>query len=495
MNALISFLLLLITIVPIVILWKLTIDAHKAALRLRAAMLGATLVHECILVAFPIGYSVLTGFVLEQEMLLRATSLDLFFVMIGEGIYVSLFALGLRLKPRFLTGQTSILRPPDPRIQRLFLFFLIGIGFYIQFDQFMNPLRTLHESIEYAEGFYYSDISGMLLTWFRSFFQLTSLVACALVVISLDGQAKYLKVFRLLAGGALLFYSLTGITAGIRGRLVTAGVLLGLFAYIKNRKKALFLSVVLILLIIPVFTFMGGPFRSIFFSTAEMGGDRLDLARIFAEEVHKRLLFDSKDSVGRYSFIYKAAERAQAPRNSTVLFKLYDDGEGAGLRPLTAALYVFIPKMLWPNKRPAGSISESTFDSAVRLVRSVGYGSPFFQTGPYLASAHAYWEGGCLMIVFTGFISGMIWNILFAWYERSRKVVSIIFVVTLSAGVLANGFLTIFQPLYDIICVFWIVLLPVFLFSKALEVTLSARDKMFARYRRKRTGTDLLYKS
>ena len=479
----ISLSVLLLSIVPLGILGFLTKIAYQRGLRLRTAILGITFVHELLLVVFPVWYSVFTEYYFERKMLTQFSDNDFLAVITGEVIFVTLFAIGIQIGRKNIVQRRQTATLSSER-EQAFLFVLIGIGFFIHLFQFLGPLTSFDSAIAHSKGSYYSGTIGMLTSWFKGFFQTSSLVASALVLVDSKGK-KYPLILRFMAFSCLAFISLVGLSVGIRGRIVVVALLLAVTGFVKKRKAPIYVGVALIGIMMPLFIFLGGPFRSIYYSQVDQGNSRVGLLRTLTEEVNNIIKGEDVHQLSDRSFVNSFAERAQATRNSMVLYRLHEDGFGAGFRPLAASFVLPIPRVIWPGKGVAGSSNSSTYGAATYMVRRLGYGAPLYNMGPYLASAQAYWEGGWLWLIFSGFVTGLIWNVILRWYAKSGKAICIIIALIFVSGVLANGFLTAFQPLFEFVRLFWAAVFPTMMLSKGADVMLAIKrgfTKVYPQY-------------
>jgi hypothetical protein len=253
----------------------------------------------------------------------------------------------------------------------------------------------------------------------------------------------------------LAVLALDGLSSGTRGRLTWIVSLLVIVGYLLKRRKPIYVGVGAVLLVLPLFVFLGGGFRSIYFTQLE-GASRVEaLSRLF-ESVRTGEIKDPESE----EFVAALARRAQGPRNSISLYELYDTGQSAGFKPLSSALYVPVPRVFWPDKRPAGSIDETNYGAAIYLAVRITYGTPIQTMGPILASAHAYWEWGWLGVLVSGVITGLFWNVLLTLCERSARPLHLIVVLSFSAALLIDGFLTTLYPLYAFAGIFWLSVFP-----------------------------------
>jgi len=148
------------------------------------------------------------------------------------------------------------------------------------------------------------------------------------------------------------------------------------------------------------------------------------------------------------------------PRNSAVLYQGWDDGRGAGWGASLSALVYPLPRALWAAKPPAGSIDSTPYGAAMFKVMSIGHGAPYYVMGPYLASAHAYWEGGIAGLLASGFATGGLWALFIALSRKVTLPLATTFLMTFASSLLIDGLYTAFVPLFSIIrSGYWIILM------------------------------------
>jgi hypothetical protein len=449
-----SLALLVFSIIPLVVLGILLRAAYRAGSALRTVILGATFFHESALVVFPIWYSVFTGFNLERE--INTSPDSLLEIMVGEAIFVALFGLSMSFGTRTRTVKRwrTDLSWEGNHKERVLIVLLSSIGVLINLLGFLKPVESYEEFTHHADVVISSSWSVIVWDWTQGAFYFPSLIAAALLVVG----PKVPRVLRLVGATSLALLALQGLSSGVRGRLTWVVSLLVIIGYLMNRRKPIYVGVGILLLVLPLFTFLGGDFRVIYYSQLE-GDSRVQALNRIVKSVETG---ESKDPESE-GLVANLAERAQGPRNSIILHELYDTGQSAGFRPLISALYLPIPRVLWPDKRPAGSIDMTNFGSAVYLVRRIGYGAPIYNMGPVLSSAHAYWEWGWLGVLLSGFITGLFWNGLLTLCDGSARPLNLIVVLTFSAALLIDGFLTALNPLYAIVRSFWLGVVPTLL--------------------------------
>lgn len=446
-----SLLLFIVTLVPPLILYGLYKRTSKAGLRLGALALGATLIHEILLIALPTFYSISEGYQLENDMIATVNAEDLLRVMIGESVFMALFALGLIVKLPSIGLRTSLFISPviPARVERNFTITMILIGCLLYVSILIFPGGTDEKSS--GGGL------GQLHFWLKAVFWYTPLITCAFVVTKKNSFRDDL-VLACLALLPIVSLFLIGISTGVRGRIIWGISLLILGGVYNGRHKLIGVSVALAVLMVPIFSILG----SADIRDSSMSGTS-------QVEVVGKLYELGKENVADVGaltdvFMYSYAWRAQGVRNSVTLYQDYEHG-GGGFNSYLSAIFVPVPRFLWDKKPMIGSQDHTEIGSAMYKVMDMAYGAPD-QMGPMLASAHSYWEGGIIWLLCAGFITGVMWNIIFRITSRLPFVMATIFIFTFAAAQMVDGLLTMMIPLFTAINVCWMSLLPVFLIYK-----------------------------
>jgi len=379
---------------------------------------------------------------------ISVSSTDLLEVMVGESIYVLMFCLALMFglgmrKPRKkrdinIFHDSSII----PKAEYHFLGFLIVLG-GIFFGLQLIMIGAVIENSVLAQVYDWSA---------GAFFSFTPLVASAILITKKQSFKKYplLSKFALIC---LISLVIIGILTGARGRIMWVAFLIAITGYLNSERKYLIISVVLLFIFLPLFSFLGGQ-KNLVAHSILTGGRPSDLLQIIFEERIDISIVTEQN----VSFLDSFAERAQGPRNSVVLYNLYDKGAGADPSIYLGAILFPVPRFFWSEKPIPGSLDGKDENSAVHKVMDIGYNLSYM--GPLLASAHAYWEGGWIAVFSYGFITGLLWSFIFAFCERLPKNIAIIIALSFAASLLIDGFLTAFYPLYSFILIFWKWVMP-----------------------------------
>src|SRR3989442_241844 len=260
--------------IPLVILGLLFLQALRSGDSVRAAVLGLTLFHESVLVAFPIAYSVATGFVLEGEMTGHVGPGTLVRVMLGETLFVTAFALGmLRLDEE--RSPAPVARPFAAPGDRALLYLLAGSGVIIYSAQLLGGTETLATATSHADIAVPTSGASLLARWLAGALGFSSLVAATLLMLDPDEP----RAGRLMGAVALLLVALEGISGGIRGRATWVISLVMTFGFLKGRRAAIYGALTLMAVFLPLVGYLGGEYRSVYFN--ELAGfSRLEALKV-----------------------------------------------------------------------------------------------------------------------------------------------------------------------------------------------------------------------
>lgn len=441
--------ILFVSLIPLLILLGLFVWSWRRGLLLRTIILGATLIHELLAVVFPVWYSVFTDFKLEGNMKASVGAEDLLRVLTGESIFVLMFALAFvigwpRSKPQggrlidAASGHNQAMR------ERIVLNILIVTGCLIYVREIIQPSVAL----QVGSG----GMVEQVFRWFQAVFSFTPLAACALILTRRRALFAYpLQV--LLAAIPLLALLVIGFTTGLRGRIMWTISLLVITGILNHQRKFITLGVAIGIVMIPLFAFLGGTYH------LSQEGNMIEPARLYEEG--KSRVKEGLKNMGD-ELLYAMAWRAQGPRNSVVLYQQFNSGADAGFTTYLGSIFFPIPRLVWPRKPGAGSTDGTLSSSAIYLVMELAYGYEAGACmGPSLASAHAYWEGGWGWLIAAGFITGLLWNIIFKLCRRLPEAMAAVVVFAFAAALLIDGMLTMLHPLYAVIIAWWQWVLPV----------------------------------
>jgi hypothetical protein len=398
-------------------------------------------------------------------MAISISTSDLIKVMLGESIYVLMFSLVLM----FGLGMSKSWRKKEnnvscgsfiiPKTEYHLLGFLTILGGFL----FASQVFMLGTGIENRMVAKFYDWST------GAFFSITPLIASAILITKKQSFRKYplLSIFALIC---LISVVLIGLLMGLRGRIMWVASFIAIAGYFNSRKKYLFTSVLLLVVFLPLFSFLGTQqFRSMVAETLYVSGGRtLDLIKLFFEQ-RKAIVGENNQNV---TFLDSFAQRAQGPRNSVVLYKLYEEGSGADLSIYSGSVFFPVPRFFWPEKPIPGSWDGNSENSAVYIVVNIGHNLPYM--GSLLASAHAYWEGGWFAVILYGLLTGLLWFWIFVFCSKLPKHLAWIIALSFTASLLIDGFLTALYPLYTYILIAWKYVMPILVLYGALKFFKSA---------------------
>ena len=414
---------------------------------LRTIVAGLTFIHETALIALPAWYSCFTGFQLEAG--IGVTPEQLLTVYAGEALFVLLFTAVL-----LVTGQ-------DKRAARTRGFekhnglvngLVIGAA-VLYVGRLFSPVFTPQDVAHHYQIVVKSTIWDSVLDWAMTLVQWPGLAAAALVAA--DRSAK--RLMRIVAasvlGGELVF----AMMHGFRGGVVWVVSMIAIGGFYENRKRLLLTAGALTLFLIPLFPWLHSTMRYASIG-APIGTSRIEMIPFLIRGITNPETIASGADAS--NFLESWAIRAEGARNSTALYALHDSGEAASYRPILGAAVLPVPRMWWNTKPVAGSTDTTNLGSAIYRVQQSKPNSAFYDMGPILASAHAYWEGGWLWLVAAPLLSGWMWRWLFRWAERARLRSVDLIVLTFTTALPIDGFFGGINPVFAYIRILWITLLP-----------------------------------
>lgn len=431
---------------------------------LAATLVGATGLHEALLFAVPLIYSGLVDLRFERPMVIPVGEEELTRVALIEVAYVAIFVLTLIACVR--SGRPGRRRPAFQNTHRAswvswFLSALVLFGLLQLSRSLGQPVPTFEEVTHHADVVVRTGLLDNLLAWAAGAYLMPAFAAAGLLVS--DPSAS--RSARL---GAVLLLALlvaVGIGEGVRGRVVWAASFLALGALLKGRVRVVGFAAVMMALLVPISTFLAGPLRSVYLNEL-VGSSRWDILRFALKEGYQ----ENADAHGeREPFGTNALRRAQGPRNSVVLLNLYDEGKAAGIRPLLGAVILPLPRMIWPEKPPAGSIGETNQGEAMYLVRRLGWDAPDYNMGPFLASAHAYWEAGVTGVILAAIGTALLWGLLLRFVRRLPGDAGAVLALTLLSALPIDGLFTMLVPGWVLVARFWSSLLLLGLLAMGLR--------------------------
>ncbi len=395
----------------------------------------------------PILVSFVEGFAFEAD--LRITPWDLFTTCVLHAIYVLCFLfafLTLRDKP---VDRIRFLRANDGCDARVLVF--VAIGTYVTVRKLIapDPFQTYEQLAGIARAG--TTLYDVLTTYLQTMFEWTSTVAAVIFLTLYRG--RWHRTLKIAVVVYCILYLVRSLTLGLRGGLFIF-LMLGLFfAYVQSGRIRAVYALVIGFCALSMFSYLGGPYREQLYSLADLG--TLDRLQVMVDGMTRsRATNEASGIAGTIDGLY---HRLEASRDSVSLVRLFNAGHGVSLTPTTSALTAFIPARLGATPYYVTSSTADVFGTAMHVVRRETYGAS--DMGPYLASAHQYWEGGILYLVFGGLLCGWIWRAAVRWCIHSgTSTASLLLLGSLLDA--HHGELSVTAPVALFIRLFWYQLVP-----------------------------------
>ena len=424
----------------------LLVSSLRACLRrheiMTSMILGYTLVHETILVTAPNYFALASSYRFEKEMTTVVEPGDLARVMFGEMVFMCCFLFAFMRCGRGRPHRTPEGRRPLKRSDLLALVIIsvIAIGGYgVALSQ---PVVSLAESALHAEFKVYRSVSEMLGMWLFTAVQIPAIFCASILLVA----RRVPTAARLLGISLHVCLVLLGVLGGSRGRITwSLCAVVGIAIAYGSRRVAIY-GLAILFLTVSGFSFLGNGFYRWFLLDKLKGQSQFSALSFAVDEFRDDPLTDEGSG-----FIPSLMSRAMGSRNSVVLYNLWDEGSGATYRPILSALVFPIPRALWQDKPPVGSIDSSPYGGAMFTVMRLGHGAPWYVMGPFLPSAHAYWEAGPFGVVLAGFLTGLIWATIVRFSGKLSLPVAIVVIMTFMSSLLIDGLYTANVPLFGLI--------------------------------------------
>jgi len=453
--------------IPVVILGLLLSRAYRDGQRVRIIVYGLTFIHETALIAFPGWYSCFTGFQLESG--IGVTPDQLLTVYSGEALFITLFGLVLLLSGRRSPGKLREARENRSLSERILLYGLVGGAAILYVGRLFSPVFTPQDVAQHYQITIQANLWDSLVSWAITLVQWPGLVAAAL----LAADKSTPRLVRLLAASVLTGELVFAMLHGLRGGVVWVVSMIIVGGLYEGRKPVLAIAGLLTLFLVPLFPWLHSTMRYASLA-APVGTSRIRMIPFLISGITDPNMVAGGDD-GESGFVNSWAIRAEGARNSTTLYALYDRGEGASSGPILGALVLLVPRMWWVEKPVAGSTDTTNLGAAIYRVQQTKPNSAFYDMGPILASAHAYWEGGWLWLVAAPLLSAWMWRGLFDWGERAGQRSVDVIVLTFLTALPIDGFFGAINPIFAYVRILWITLVPLGLLAIALKTLARAR--------------------
>lgn len=477
------------SLIPLLILVGLTMYFYRCNMSIYAVVIGLSSVYELFLVTYPFWYSVLISYKLEGT-IFQATPEELVIVSVGHCVFIFMFVVGLFLRKR------NYWKPPIDNItvspQTKIFFKIIIIAGMIGFIREINDTLTMRSILHGGHIVYLANSTSILGIVRRLFKMITENLALpsAIVASMVIVDSAYPKNMRVMGMALLITLNILGIVGAIRGRLLWGLSLLMSFAILKKRKKIVAILVILSILSLPVLHLLGGSFRRAVHGNLLNAG-AIERVLFLKNEIFMRLLGEGTPTEQR-SLLEEINRRALGPRDSIILYELYDAGEGAGPMPLLSSIFYPVLRMICPEKGYPGSSDGTIYGTAMFIVMRKGFGL-FENIGPYLPSAHAYWEGGWIWLILVGLCTGLFWNFVLNWYSKSSQSIKEIILFVFLGANLTDGLFTVIQPLPKLVLRLWSPILLLVLLSGFVKFMVNFRKKYIRHLRNGALGNRGIY--
>jgi hypothetical protein len=446
MDAFTALLIAACAAVPVLALGLLLHRSWRTGDRLRTIVIGLTFIHETSLIALPAWYSCFTGFELEAG--IGVTPDQLLTVYAGEALFVLLFAAVLA------PGRNRVAaRGQTPERDRILVCGLVIGAAFLYIGRLFSPVFTAQDVAQHYQIAVKATIWDALLDWGMTLVQWPGLMAAG--VAAADRSVS--RPVRALAFSVLASELIFAMLHGFRGGVVWVVSTVAIGGYYGGRKRLLLAAGGLTLFLIPLFPWLHSTMRYASIG-APLGTSRIEMIPFLLRGItDPNTIASGADAVG---FLESWAVRAEGARNSTALYALYDRGEAASYMPVLGAAVLPVPRMWWSAKPVAGSTDTTNLGAAIYRVQQSKPNSAFYDMGPILASAHAYWEGGWIWLTAAPLLSAWMWRLLFAWASRARRQSVDIIVLTFTTALPIDGFFGGINPVFAYVRILWITLLP-----------------------------------
>jgi hypothetical protein len=314
-----------------------------------------------------------------------------------------------------------------------------------------------------------NSLLDLVTIYLRTMFEWTALVTAVLFLFTSNGS----KLIRISVMIFCIGVVLRQLALGLRGGVFIMSILVLFISYIKTNKINFRFVIPAVVLLIPVFSFLGGSFRENITSGFLVEAEMFERLKIIATR-----MFNSEKNINKEekSFSESIYSRLEATRNSVSLIEAYDNGFGVGFKPLLSSVTALVPQQVTGVKKYAASSTDNAFGTAMYFVREKTYG--FTDMGPFLTSGHEYWEGGPFYLVFSAFLVGMIWRKVTSWcVSRGNDTMSLIILISLLDA--HHGEMSVLSPLALVVRLFYFQILPVFILLHFISYVDRYNKKIF----------------
>ena len=348
---------------------------------------------------------------------------------------------------------------------RKFIFIIIGIYLLVVNFSVAGTVQTVAQIAGQTQKG--NSMSDVIKIYFDTMFGWTA-ISTAVIFLFTSKGSKIIKTIVLIYCLGIISRQLA---LGLRGVIFIFSILIMFFSYLFYRKINLKLILPLLLVIIPVFSYLGGSFRREITRGQLLHTDTFGRLNIIKDNLISRRTEEAEQNQNFLDALYN---RLQATRNSVSLVTLYDEGKGVSLRPMISSVRALIPQQITGVKNFAGSSTDNAYGTAMHVVRKETYGAS--DMGPYLAASEEYWEGGIFYVIFSGLLFGYIWRSVAKWaIRRKYDTTSLIMLAMLLDA--HHGEMSVFAPMALVIRLFWFQILPTLVVIYAVDFISKLRTK------------------
>lgn len=442
------------------------IKKSKQKSSIHAAILLILNINLCFQVTFPVIFGFLNSF--DYEHFLGISAFEMFETVFFHFIYTICFLFVLLYKNNYRLNNSysneiySLNAPinlPNDENKVLkfdfkyFVFIIIGIYLLIISFSVAGIVQSVAEIAgEVQKSYTTLDVINIYLT---TTFEWTALVTSVIFLFTYRGT-KLLKFIVLIFCLGIILRQLA---MGLRGGVYIFIMLILFISYIKRNRINLRPIIPLIIILLPLFSYLGGEFRNEISFGQLVQTDTFERFGIITKQ-----LFHPNSKIKTHTnnedILTSLNKRLEATRNSVSLIKLFNDGKCVKFKPTISSIRALVPQQITGIRNFPASSTNNAYGTAMHVVREKTYGTS--DMGPYLTSAHEYWEGGLPYVVFSAIILALIWRLLSKWsIKREYDTLSLIILCSLLDA--HHGEMSVFSPIALIIRLFWYQILPIIL--------------------------------
>lgn len=167
-------------------------------------------------------------------------------------------------------------------------------------------------------------------------------------------------------------------------------------------------------------------------------------------------------------------------RLSTTFIRMYDRGDGAGLKPIINSFFGFIPRSINPEKPIPSTVDGSDiFTQGMYYIYREVYGYNTASMSEFSSGGHAYWELGWLGVIILPFVSG-IYIGLCAFYFQKLGICSLALMMSVFKPF---GYVDPKIWVSDIVMQFYQIILPLLLFIILYRLFIMANKFKLGRFK------------